>query len=299
MAPKMKSKRGSHKLMNEDEHAITVQNDHFTQHGSASATDEDAPLEDYRKAIIEKGNVALLIMSLIMVGGVVLVFTEDIKEYEKYILAFGLFGFSGGFTNWIAVTMLFVRVPGLIGSGVIPVRYVQIRETVKDVIMDTFFDPEFLNSFLGGKLEQYGANIKPEEHVQGMLESDEFSKKIDDNLNTLGDRPEFASVIAMGIQPEQLKPMIVPFISGFATELAPLLKAKMTDPKVVVNIEDVRTQIEVYMSVRMETLTERKVTRLLSFVIRDHLGWLIVWGCVFGSILGVICEAIGINPDWG
>lgn len=58
------------------------------------------------------------------------------------------------------------------------------------------------------------------------------------------------------------------------------------DPKVVVDIGEVRNQIETYMSVRMETLTEQKVTRLLEFVIRGHLGWLIVWGNVFGAIIG-------------
>eukprot|EP00040_Diaphanoeca_grandis_P026870 m.151472 g.151472 ORF g.151472 m.151472 type:complete len:299 (+) comp30760_c3_seq1:173-1069(+) len=295
MPPKMRTKRGSHKLMNEDEHATTIANEHFNVD---TGGEEQAPLQDYRKAVFEKGNVALLLMFTVMVVGIVLVYTEKPLAWEKYILSFGLFGFAGGLTNWIAVTMLFVRVPGLVGSGVIPVRYVQIRETVKDIIMETFFDPEFLSAFLGGKLEQYGAAIHPEEHVQGMLKSEEFDKKIDANLNTLGERPEFAAVIAMGIQPEQLKPMIIPFISGFAEELAPMLKAKMIDPKVVVNIEDVRSQIEIYMSVRMETLTAQKVTRLLAFVIRDHLGWLVLWGCVFGSILGVICEAIKINPKY-
>ena len=41
--------------------------------------------------------------------------------------------------------------------------------------------------------------------------------------------------------------------------------------QVIVDINQVRDQIEEYMSVRIETLTEKKVTRLLAFVIRDHL----------------------------
>ena len=41
----------------------------------------------------------------------------------------------------------------------------------------------------------------------------------------------------------------------------------------------------------METLTEQKVTRLLEFVIRGHLGWLVVWGNVFGAIIGA-CHSL-------
>lgn len=42
-------------------------------------------------------------------------------------MSFGLFGLAGGVTNWVAVYMLFEKVPYLFGSGVIPVRYVEIR----------------------------------------------------------------------------------------------------------------------------------------------------------------------------
>ncbi|KAJ1620169.1 hypothetical protein T492DRAFT_397893 [Pavlovales sp. CCMP2436] len=53
----------------------------------------------------------------------------------RWVLAAGVFGFAGGITNWIAVHMLFEKVPGLYGSGVIPMRFKEIRETVKDTMM--------------------------------------------------------------------------------------------------------------------------------------------------------------------
>ena len=52
------------------------------------------------------------------------------------------------------------------------------------------------------------------------------------------------------------------------------------------------------MSIRMQTLTSKKVTRLLEFVIRGHLGWLIVWGNVFGALIGLISEACGLTPEY-
>ena len=48
-----------------------------------------------------------------------------------WLLAAGVFGFAGGITNWLAVKMLFDRVPLLYGSGVIPNRFREIRATIK------------------------------------------------------------------------------------------------------------------------------------------------------------------------
>ena len=98
----------------------------------------------------EKGNVSMLVAFLIMLLGIALFVTSDGKAnpgYEKftrYLVSFGLMAFSGGFTNWVAIKMLFHRVPGLAGSGIIPQRYVEIRSEVMVVILGTFFDPGYL-----------------------------------------------------------------------------------------------------------------------------------------------------------
>ncbi len=60
-----------------------------------------------------------------------------------WVLAAGLFGFAGGITNWLAVKMLFDRVPGLYGSGVIPNRFREIRATIKTLIMTHFFEEDY------------------------------------------------------------------------------------------------------------------------------------------------------------
>ncbi|MCE3054327.1 DUF445 domain-containing protein, partial [Vibrio cholerae] len=42
---------------------------------------------------------------------------------NNYAFYAGLFAFSGAITNWLAIHMLFEKVPGLYGSGVIPARF--------------------------------------------------------------------------------------------------------------------------------------------------------------------------------
>lgn len=43
----------------------------------------------------------------------------------------GLFAFSGAITNWLAIHMLFEKVPGLYGSGVIPARFEEFKPPLK------------------------------------------------------------------------------------------------------------------------------------------------------------------------
>ena len=40
--------------------------------------------------------------------------------------------------------MLFDKVPGLVGSGIITEQFVEIRQTVMETVLETFFDVAFL-----------------------------------------------------------------------------------------------------------------------------------------------------------
>ena len=42
-----------------------------------------------------------------------------------------------------------------------------------------------------------------------------------------------------------------------------------------------------------QELTPEKVKSLMEEVIRTHLGWLIVWGNVFGSLIGILSVVAG------
>lgn len=58
-------------------------------------------------------NISNWLTFLTMVAGLVVTNMDSTKgTASDYVLAFGLFGFAGGITNWIAVKMLFDEVPG-------------------------------------------------------------------------------------------------------------------------------------------------------------------------------------------
>ena len=67
---------------------------------------------------MNKSNVTNLIALLITIVGF-------LKPFESNtILMIGLFSLSGGITNWIAIHMLFERIPFIYGSGIIPKNFI-------------------------------------------------------------------------------------------------------------------------------------------------------------------------------
>jgi hypothetical protein len=96
----------------------------------------------------EKGNISNMITFAILIVGLVLRALYDRNtsnklgaEVGKYFLAFGLFGFAGGVTNWLAVKMLFEDMPAK-GSRQSPNRR-----------------PAHSNILYGGQVEGHGLNF--------------------------------------------------------------------------------------------------------------------------------------------
>ena len=81
---------------------------------------EQAPARQGGCWVPNKGDASNIFTLVVMVLGLVFSLTGADREVTKYTLAFGLFGFAGGVTNWLAVKMLFDRIPGLYGSGLLP-----------------------------------------------------------------------------------------------------------------------------------------------------------------------------------
>ena len=110
--------------------------------------------ETFCQKYCNKGSISNFITFAIMILGFILYYTsktptlQDPASVEStYILSIGLFGFAGGLTNWLAIKMLFDRIPFLAGSGVIPRQFKSIRSSVKNTIMEAFFDPEYLETY--------------------------------------------------------------------------------------------------------------------------------------------------------
>jgi uncharacterized membrane protein YheB (UPF0754 family) len=69
------------------------------------------------------------------------------QPIQTYVLSAGLFAISGALTNWLAVHMLFEKVPGFYGSGVIPLHFEEFKTGIRKLIMQQFFSGQNIKDF--------------------------------------------------------------------------------------------------------------------------------------------------------
>jgi len=249
-----------------------------------------------------RGGIANGITFFFFIAGLILqvVLDDDTRKYN-FVLAIGVFGFAGGITNWLAVKMLFDKIPGLYGSGVIPMQYKNIRKTVKQEIMHTFFDEDYLKGYIRQRAPDFLKKLSIGERIMNVINSSDFDSKMLAKLEEISTTPQ--GMLLQMVKPFMggslagLVPMVKPPLVSIAAEIAKEMTTieEEGDGETVVQlipVDVVRGEIDALMTERLETLTPEVVKQLLEDVIRDHLGWLVVWGNIFGSVIGVIALAV-------
>ena len=237
----------------------------------------------------DKGRVSNSLSFLLLVGGLWL--TARGHAAAPWVLAAGLFGFAGGVTNWLAVKMLFDRVPLLYGSGVIPARFRQIRATVKELIMHHFFAEEYLRRFFAEGLGDAGLGPdtgRLQEELAALLETEEVDAVIDGKLEELQSSQVGPMLKLAG--PDLIKKVLKDFLAGLLPALAPRLGEAVGGS---IDVAALRGQVDRLLEAKLEELTPDKVKEMMEQVMREHLGWLIVWGNVFGGGIGLLAQALG------
>lgn len=243
-----------------------------------------------------KGEASCIFTFVVMLVGIVLTegsLTRNLT-YE-YVLAFGLFGFAGGATNWLAVKMLFDRIPFLAGSGVIPRQFKAIRQSVKDTVMQGFFDEEYLEAYLRKRSATMMQDLDLAKMIDDFMAKPEFDALLTEKLTAMSAKPEGMMINSMapmfgGIG--GMVPVIKPILQAIGKEVGEEL-ARTFDPLEVITVAKIRTELDALMTEKLQLLTPKMVKRLLENVIRQHLGWLVVWGNVFGALIGVVSKIVG------
>ncbi|PIE89285.1 MAG: DUF445 domain-containing protein [Acidobacteria bacterium] len=216
---------------------------------------------------------------------IILGYTVVPEPYRKHVLTTGLFGFSGAITNWIAVHMLFERVPGLYGSGIIPLKFESFKRSIYSMMMTQFFSENHIDKFLEQSSDHH-IDIMPiidnldfDEIFNGFVEVIEESKlggmlamfggtKILDNF-----RAPFHKVL-------RIKLIKIVERDSFQEVILNVMKEKLSD--------NWQKRISDLVQRRLEELTPQTVKEIVQKMIRSHLGWLVIWGGVFGCLIGLI-----------
>ncbi|HBA67184.1 MAG TPA: DUF445 domain-containing protein, partial [Methylococcaceae bacterium] len=117
------------------------------------------------KKLFNKSLITNLLAVLIVVTGYVCPVQQDLMK------AIGFFALSGAITNWLAVHMLFEKVPLLYGSGVIPNRFEEFKSSIKLLMMQQFFTVENVEQFIE-KEEREGGKVLNLEPILNAVDYD-------------------------------------------------------------------------------------------------------------------------------
>lgn len=207
---------------------------------------------------------------------------------QQLIFAIGLFALSGAVTNWLAVHMLFEKVPGLYGSGVIPARFEDFKLGIRNLMMEQFFTEENIDRFLSDSAGKAVAiDITP------VIDKVDLNPSFDSLVEVI-ENSSFGGMLAMFGGSNALQPLKEPFIEKMkvslgalaqSEEFTTLLRDELEQPNVMAGMRDKVSDI---IEKRLSELTPQLVKEIIQQMIRQHLGWLVVWGGVFGGIIGLI-----------
>jgi len=209
----------------------------------------------------------------------------------EVVLNTGLFALSGGFTNWLAVHMLFEKVPGFYGSGVIPARFEEFKTGIKHLVMTQFFNQENLDNFFS-KLSPGGPYSEEENQLTGIINSVDLNAAFDSLVEVIMNS-SFASMLSMFGGAQALEPLKDPFVE----KMREFLLSVGEDPEILGKLKgdtagNLLGKVELIVDQRLDELTPQLVKEIIQQMIRKHLGWLVVWGGVIGGLIGLLATLI-------
>jgi len=204
------------------------------------------------------------------------------------VLTVGLFALSGAVTNWIAVHMLFEKVPFLYGSGVVENRFEQFKTSIHTLIMNQFFTKENLDKFFEKEME---TNKKLD--LTDVIEKTDFTIAFE-SLKAAVMESSFGGMLGMFGGEKALEPLQEPFEKKMKVAINKIVHTDTFQNLIQETLkssdisEDMSKKIDEVVSKRLDELNPKMVKNLVQDMIKEHLGWLVVWGGVFGGVIGLV-----------
>ncbi|MEX1197697.1 MAG: hypothetical protein WEB57_07540 [Pseudohongiellaceae bacterium] len=206
----------------------------------------------------------------------------------------GVFALSGGLTNWLAVHMLFHRVPGLYGSGVIPLHFREFKVGIRRLVMQQFFSPATIARVSDvGMLSEERLN----DMFRDLVERMDFDRAFDSLVEAIL-QSSLGNMLGMFGGGDALESLREPFRERMRLHLQGMLEQpafnallkealrEISDP------DSIARFVERLVDQRLDELTPVMVRDIVQAMIRRHLGWLVVWGVVLGGLIGLLFSVL-------
>ena len=142
----------------------------------------------------------------------------------KVIFSTGVFALSGSLTNWLAIHMLFEKVPFLYGSGVIPNRFEDFKVGIKSLIVKEFFSAERIKEFTRN------SSIMPD--IESKIDYDHVFAELTSAIET----SSLGGLLGMMGGRAALEPLKEPLTSKIKEMIGSLQKEALEDEKLPLQI---------------------------------------------------------------
>ncbi len=198
----------------------------------------------------------------------------------ELVLTTGLYAVSGAVTNWMAIYMLFEKVPGFYGSGVIPARFTEFRAGIRTMMMEQFFNADNVGKVMAAATD--GKAL-----ADTLLPRVDFNRAFD-GLTDIILQSSFGTALSMFGGTRALQPLREPFVG----RMQEFLRSVAEDREVLADIAGHSTdalllRVEGIVDQRLAQMTPELVKQIMQQMIERHLGWLVVWGGVVGALMGL------------
>ncbi|KAB7885608.1 DUF445 domain-containing protein [Poseidonibacter ostreae] len=205
------------------------------------------------------------------------------------IFMIGLFALSGAITNTLAIHMLFEKVPYLYGSGVIEKNFTKFKSSIHNLLMNQFFTKENLTRFFQEEMK----SAKNTVDFEKILNKTDFTPAYN-SLKESVMESSFGGMLGMFGGEAALEPLKEPFTNKLQTSIIDITKTQAFQEVLEEAVksddlsEDIYNKLSQIVNKRLDELTPLMVKQMVQNIIKEHLGWLVVWGAVFGGLIGFI-----------
>ena len=199
----------------------------------------------------------------------------------------GLFALSGAVTNQLAIHMLFEKIPFLYGSGIILDRFESIREALKTLIMEQFFSTEKIEAFV--QSQERTINLAP------VIEETDFTPAYDALVASVMESP-LGGMLGMFGGEALIAKLKEPFITKIKLSTIVISQSDSFMNALNAHMHEgsgtLTQSIGEIVELRLAELTPVMIKEMLFGLMKEHLGWLVVWGGVFGAVIGLLSSLI-------
>jgi uncharacterized membrane protein YheB (UPF0754 family) len=234
---------------------------------------------------MNKSDITNLITVLIMAYGY--------SNGNDTIFMVGLFALSGAVTNTLAIHMLFEKVPFLYGSGVIESKFSQFKLSIHNLMMNQFFTRDNLTRFFQDEVNSAKKNVDFEK----ILNKTDFSPAYE-SLKESVMQSSFGGMLGMFGGEAALEPLRDPFTKKLQASIITISQSDAFQEVLSEALksddlsEDIYNKLSKIVNVRLEELTPAMVKEIVQDMIKEHLGWLVIWGAVFGGLIGLVSTLV-------